>query len=74
MACAMVYWGRQYDKFFQVFIEFGAVVDICNLQGEQIGTEERCFISEKRRKHQEKISCRVTGCIECEWPFVRRDV
>ena len=28
MACAMVYWGREFDRFFSVFIEFGAVVDL----------------------------------------------
>jgi len=37
MACAMIYWGRQYDAFCQVFIEFGAVLDLRPLQGEVIG-------------------------------------
>ncbi|MDR2835132.1 MAG: hypothetical protein LBV69_02875 [Bacteroidales bacterium] len=31
MACAMVYWGNKYEKFFEIFIEYGAVVDISNL-------------------------------------------
>lgn len=37
MACAMIYWGHDYDKFFDVFIEFGAVIDISNLQDSEIG-------------------------------------
>ncbi len=37
MACAMIYWGNDYDKFYEIFIEFGAVVDLSSLQGEEIG-------------------------------------
>ena len=39
MACAMVYWGENYQVFFDVFIEFGAVVDLRNLYGRVIGSE-----------------------------------
>lgn len=39
MACAMVYWGDNYDRFYEVFIGHGAVVDISNLIGEKIGKE-----------------------------------
>jgi len=28
MSCAMVYWGKNYEKFYEIFIEHGAVVDI----------------------------------------------
>ncbi len=41
MACAMVYWGDNYLKFYEVFIEHGAVVDIANLQGEDIAAERK---------------------------------
>lgn len=37
MACAMIYWGRNYNKFYDVFINYGAVVDISNLINEEIG-------------------------------------
>ena len=37
MACAMIYWGKDYDKFYDIFIEYGAVIDLSNLQGEEIG-------------------------------------
>ena len=37
MACAMVYWGDDYDSFYDIFINYGAVVDISNLQGREIG-------------------------------------
>ena len=32
MACAMIYWGDNYDKFNDVFISHGAVVNISNLK------------------------------------------
>jgi DNA N-6-adenine-methyltransferase (Dam) len=37
MSCSMVYWGNDYENFYNVFIEHGAIVDISNLQGEEIG-------------------------------------
>ena len=41
MACAMVYWGSRVEKFYAVFIEHGAVVDLRPLQGESIGPKRR---------------------------------
>jgi hypothetical protein len=41
MACAMVYWGKDYQKFYDTFIEYGAVVDIRNLIGEKIGSDRK---------------------------------
>jgi len=37
MACAMTYWGDNYSKFFDVFIEYGAVVDITPLLSKTTG-------------------------------------
>ena len=37
MSCAMVYWGRDFDRFSEVFMPFGAVVNIENLKGVTIG-------------------------------------
>jgi hypothetical protein len=37
MSCAMIYWGRNCDRFTQVFMRFGAVVNIENLKGLEIG-------------------------------------
>ena len=37
MSCAMIYWGAQYEKFYNVFIHFGAVMDLRPLMGGQIG-------------------------------------
>ena len=37
MSCALIYWGNNFQRFFQVFIEFGAVVNIENLKGVEIG-------------------------------------
>ena len=33
MACAMVYWGENYN----IFIEYGAVADLSGLIGAEIG-------------------------------------
>ena len=41
MSCAMVYWNKNVDKFMEVFIEFGAVVDLRLLQGKTIGEKEQ---------------------------------
>jgi len=37
MSCAMVYWGDSYDRFAEVFGDFGAVVDLRPLLGRKIG-------------------------------------
>ncbi|MEH0007570.1 MAG: DNA N-6-adenine-methyltransferase [Flavobacteriales bacterium] len=37
MSCAVIYWGQNCDKFYDVFIRYGAVVNISNLQGAEIG-------------------------------------
>jgi len=39
MSCAMVYWGRNYKRFFDVFIKYGAVIKVENLRGIDIGIE-----------------------------------
>lgn len=41
MACAMVYWGNNFDKFYEIFIEHGAVVNISNLIGEHVGPDRK---------------------------------
>lgn len=41
MSCSIIYWGNNYEKFFNTFIEFGAVVDISNLQTEEIGVSRK---------------------------------
>jgi hypothetical protein len=46
MACAMVYWGRDYEKFYKIFIEFGAVVDIENLKKKKIGEKRKMMTFE----------------------------
>lgn len=43
MSCAMIYWGNNYNKFFETFIEFGAVVDIEHLKTEKIGDKRKVY-------------------------------
>jgi len=37
MSCAMVYWGRNFQRFSDTFLPFGAVVDLRPLHGKRIG-------------------------------------
>lgn len=37
MSCAMVYWGKNYRKFEDEFLRYGAVVDLRRIRGKQIG-------------------------------------
>lgn len=37
MSCAMVYWGKDFDRFSEVFLRFGAVVSLETLKGLTIG-------------------------------------
>lgn len=37
MACCLVYWGSENNRFFDHFLRFGAVVDISNLKKQSIG-------------------------------------
>ena len=39
MSCAMIYWGKNYNDFYNVFINHGAVVDIRLLMKEKIGPD-----------------------------------
>lgn len=41
MSCAMVYWGRQYERFERTFIRFGAVVHLRHLHGRRVGADAR---------------------------------
>ena len=38
---AMIYWGNHINTFYDVFIDYGAVVDISNLIGVKIGSERK---------------------------------
>jgi hypothetical protein len=41
MSCAMIYWGERCSRFSEVFMPFGAVVNIENLKGIEIGQAHR---------------------------------
>lgn len=43
MACAMIYWGKNVDRFNDIYLDFGAVVDIRNLQGQAIGKDRNVY-------------------------------
>ena len=47
MACAMVYWGQHYERFFDVFLSFGAVVDLRPLQARTIGNQQQYSFPEQ---------------------------
>jgi hypothetical protein len=37
MSCAMVYWGNDYQRFYDVFLQYGAVIDLRPLKGKRVG-------------------------------------
>ena len=39
MSCSTIYWGDHYSRFIDVFIEYGAVVDIRPMIGVEIGAQ-----------------------------------
>ena len=41
MSCAMVYWGARYKRFEDLFIRFGATVDLRHLRGRTVGSHNR---------------------------------
>ena len=41
MSCSIIYWGNNYNRFFNIFIEFGAVIDISNLNNIEIGNSHK---------------------------------
>lgn len=41
MSCAMIYWGENYDRFFEVFTPSGAVVNLEHLHGLNVGPQRR---------------------------------
>lgn len=47
MSCAVIYWGNNFQRFFDVFIQYGAVVDIRNLQEIKVGEHKIAISKEK---------------------------
>ncbi len=39
MSCCMIYWGSHVDRFEQVFLPHGAVIDLRGLHGKPLGLE-----------------------------------
>jgi hypothetical protein len=37
MSCAMIYWGKEFSRFSEIFMPFGAVISLENLKGLSIG-------------------------------------
>jgi DNA N-6-adenine-methyltransferase (Dam) len=41
MACAMVYWGKQYERFEKIFLRFGAPVNVRHLHDKEVGMQDQ---------------------------------
>ena len=48
MSCAMVYWGHHPERFHEVFIPFGAVVDVRRCREITQATEQRLLLNPQR--------------------------
>ncbi len=55
MSCAMIYWGRRYERFEEVFIRFGAVLDLRPLQGQIIGAHDHLPLFETTERHLQRM-------------------
>jgi len=47
MSCAVIYWGNNFERFFDVFIQHGAVMDIRNLHGVKISEQNQKISRQK---------------------------
>lgn len=56
MSCAMVYWGRYFERFDSSFARFGAVVDLRPLLGKQIGDNSENGILDYEMKPESPLS------------------
>lgn len=45
MSCALVYWGGDYQRFHDVFLRYGAVVNIEALKEVRIGDQRQLELS-----------------------------
>jgi len=48
MSCAMIYWGKDFERFSRVFLQYGAVVNIGNLKGTTIGQATQKGVSQRQ--------------------------
>lgn len=60
MACAMVYWGERYERFEEVFLRFGAVVDIRHLHKKEVGVGEHPTLFNQKLPAQSEHKLAVT--------------
>ena len=66
MSCAMIYWGRDFDRFSEVFLPFGAVVSLESLKGLAIGhahdkhkTQQRMEFSESAEALRSRAAAHI---------------
>jgi hypothetical protein len=50
MSCAMIYWGEHYDKFYEVFIAHGAVLDLRPLREKRLAPHDSLIEPRAARK------------------------
>jgi hypothetical protein len=58
MACAMVYWGTDGERFYDVFSRFGAVVSITNLSEKRWSSPDVASAPKKRQRGTKRIGAR----------------
>lgn len=43
MSCCLIYWGNRYEDFFNLFLDYGAVIDLTNLQNVEIAHDRKRY-------------------------------
>jgi len=65
MSCAMVYWGKRYDRFEKAFLEFGAVVELRHLHGKDVGRGDHPNLFDAQRDEaafQQPVTADSAAC------------
>ena len=69
MSCAMIYWGGSYRRFLDVFLKYGAVLDLHELTGKEVGAAEHCFDDSPKGKAERSRPARRSHPLEPVFPL-----
>ncbi|MDY3246989.1 MAG: DNA N-6-adenine-methyltransferase [Prevotella sp.] len=63
MACCLIYWGREKERFLEHFLEYGATVDISTLHDKKIGINKKEPALEFAVEAQKLLSVSLEGTV-----------
>jgi hypothetical protein len=66
MSCAMVYWGRNVERFYEVFVPYGAVVDVRHCRRLPKTLKAQSVYDESPRDSQMNFNSSLQGAFDAE--------